>query len=291
MPGTINPIAFIKSAYKNSPWIVISVAGHSLLFAGLGVFVISKHFETKPVQEASIAITSRPPPPPEIDVPDLEPPKLVAVPENVVAELAPVDVDLYVPLPDQPTEEDLHLEVGDPSGLDNLPPGSTASSSIGVGDGAIRGGGMPTAFSGRTGTGTGGGKGRPPRGQTVGTEGAVLDGLRWLVRHQNEDGSWGGDEFRSHCTVDKPCLPPEHAPTERFKEGLTGLALLCFLGQGLTHDSKLEVVDPALGRRHQIGDVVLKGLKWLRERQRPDGGFAATPGLLYNDILATMALT
>jgi hypothetical protein len=111
------------------------------------------------------------------------------------------------------------------------------------------------------------------------------------VRHQNDDGSWGGEEFRKHCTKDHPCIPLDRELTPHFKEGLTGLALLCFLGQGLTHDSKIVVVDTAMGKSYAVGEVVLKGLKWLKDRQRPDGGFAATPGLLYNDILATMALT
>jgi hypothetical protein len=291
MRGTFNPITFVKSAYKNSPWIVISVAGHALLFALLGVFVISRHFERAPSETPGFAVTSRPNEPPPLVLPDPEPPALQAVPPNEVAELNDHPVELYTPAPDDP-EVDLHMDLGDPSSIDTLPANATGSTSIGVGPNAGFRGAGPSAFSGRgKGPSSAGQGGRRPTGATVVTESAVLEGLRWLVRHQNDDGSWGGEELREHCTEGRPCIAEGHELSPHFKEGLTGLALLCFLGQGLTHDSKVEIVDQAMGVKHRAGDVILKGLKWLRDRQREDGGFAAKPGLLYNDILATMALT
>jgi hypothetical protein len=290
MPGTFNPIAFVRSAYKNSPWVVISVAGHAFLFAVLGVFVISRHLEKEETPTPAIAISSRLAPPGEIDLPEPEPPQLKAVPENKDLELVAFADEVYTPVPDEPFDEDLHVERGDPTGLDNLPPGPTGGTSIGVGAAGHYGTGTPSAFVGRLRGHGGGGPGRRG-GPTTGTEEAVLQGLRWLVRHQNADGSWGGEELREHCTEGKPCIPADHALSPSFKEGLTGLALLCFLGQGLTHDSRIKIVDTAMGVRHEAGDVILAGLKWLKERQRSDGGFASRPGLLYNDILATMALT
>ncbi len=292
MPGTFNPITFVKSAYKNSPWVVISVAGHALLFAVLGIFVISRQIGREEVEQAGFAVTSKAPELPPLELPEPEPPALQAVPPNKVSELTSDFVEVYAPVPDEPEVEDLHLNLGDPSSLDTLPANKNGSTSIGVGpNGGFRAHG-PSAFGARgSGPASSGPGGRRPKGQTVKTEGAVLEGLLWLVRHQNDDGSWGGEEFSKHCTQGHPCIPPDHQLTQHFQEGLTGLALLCFLGQGLTHDSKIEVVDTAMGKQYAVGEVVLKGLKWLKERQREDGGFAATPGLLYNDILATMALT
>ena len=62
------------------------------------------------------------------------------------------------------------------------------------------------------------------------TEKAVLRGLEWLRKNQNEDGSWGD-------------------PNQ--KGAMTGLALLCFLGHGETPDSQ------------QYGVTVSKAAQWI----------------------------
>lgn len=56
---------------------------------------------------------------------------------------------------------------------------------------------------------------RKSKGGTDKAEIAVLNGLRWLMRNQNADGTWG----------------------ESNKGGISGLALLCFLGHGETYTS------------------------------------------------------
>jgi hypothetical protein len=61
------------------------------------------------------------------------------------------------------------------------------------------------------------------------SEKAVMQGLRWLKEHQNEDGSWA----------------PENRPA------MTGFAILCFLGHGELPDSP------------EFGPTVKKGLDWL----------------------------
>ena len=73
--------------------------------------------------------------------------------------------------------------------------------------------------------GSGKKKGRPG-GAKVGTEEAVLEGLRWLVRHQGEDGSWGPDICRARCNLKTPCIPANAEVQPFWNEGLTGLALL-----------------------------------------------------------------
>jgi len=155
------------------------------------------------------------------------------------------------------------------------------------------GAGTPAAFVSRlAATATKERKARPPQGATVGTEDAVLAGLCWLLRHQNEDGSWGTDTLASHCTPGMPCIPATTQVVSTYNEGLTGLALLAFLGQGISVGSKIEILDAVTGKRHGAGEVVRAGVTWLVNRQRADGAFSnPASGLpLYNEALATMAL-
>jgi hypothetical protein len=284
------PINYVKTAYRNSPWVVISIAAHALVFAILGAIVISEHLEKKDSTVTEITVSAKPVTQLDDVVQPPEPIDLKAVPKNDDAEVVSYEEEMYIPT-SEVQEEDLHLNRGDPTGIDNLPPGATGGTSIGVGiAGGHYGTGTPSNFAGRR-VGRGNAKGRASQGSTQGTEKAVLEGLRWLMRHQNADGSWGGEEFVSHCTPGRPCIPPEHAMTSHFNEGLTGMALLCFLGAGFTHDSKQNMVDTAMGKRYFLGEVIKKGLIYLRDKQREDGSFATTRGLLYNDVLACMAMT
>jgi hypothetical protein len=95
---------------------------------------------------------------------------------------------------------------------------------------AMRGGGrgVPGAMGGRLG-GTARDSARRQYSGKDKSEKAVMGGLRWLKQHQNEDGSWS----------------TEHQP------GMTGFAVLCFLGHGELPDSP------------EFGPTVKKGLDWL----------------------------
>jgi len=134
----------------------------------------------------------------------------------------------------------------------------------------------------------GGGK---PNGITVQTDKAVRSGLIWLCRHQNKDGSWSPKSMKDRCDSKSPCFDPKLATNDHYDVGLTSLAVLCFLGAGFDHTSKLDLVDSVRGERHRIGEVVKKGLEWLRARQNPDGSFSPDHPFLYNEALATMALS
>lgn len=118
----------------------------------------------------------------------------------------------------------------------------------------------------------------------------MLDGLRWLVRHQNADGSWSPTTLHERCACEDPLYVPKKAYTSDFDEGLTGMALLCFLGAGFGPESKQDIVDTALSERHKIGDVVRSGLEWLVARQGPNGSFEHNRAFMYNEALACAAL-
>lgn len=121
-------------------------------------------------------------------------------------------------------------------------------------------------------------------------ERAVLDGLIWLARHQNEDGSWSPASLEKRCTSSPSCID-EHAKwTRNYDEGVTGLALLAFLRRGSAGGSAGELIDPVAKARYKIDDVVARGLSWLKARQNPDGSFTPDRAFMYNEAIATLAM-
>jgi hypothetical protein len=108
-------------------------------------------------------------------------------------------------------------------------------------------------------------------GASNASEQAVERALDWLARHQDSDGRWdagtkrlpdgtpidGDDDFTVHCPAGEPCIG--ECIYWEADTGLTGLALLAFLGSGYTHtDGKYT-------------ETVGKGLDFLRAVQKPDG--------------------
>lgn len=89
-------------------------------------------------------------------------------------------------------------------------------------------------------------------GGTSLTEAAVARGLRWLAKQQNSDGSWSLHDY------DK-----SYRESNRGDAAGTSLALLPFLGAGQTHE------------RGIYKGTVAKGLRWLIERQKPNGDLRA----------------
>lgn len=109
------------------------------------------------------------------------------------------------------------------------------------------------------------------------TERAVNSALDWLAAHQSPDGRWDSDGFDAACPRGDKC--DGHAIERESDTGLTGLALLAFLGAGHTH---LEAT------KHR--ETVRRGLSWLIRMQRPDGDLQYG-GRIYCHSMATLALT
>jgi hypothetical protein len=143
-----------------------------------------------------------------------------------------------------------------------------------TGRGLARPGELSAPFSGRQGAA----KAKLVRreGGSVESEKAVERGLDWLTRHQRPDGSWGlnhrGQCKGRGCPADK-CVESDTAAT--------GLALLPLLGAGQVHVEK--------GRYQKNVDT---GLKWLLQKQKPDGDLFVGGGNshMYSHAIATMAL-
>jgi hypothetical protein len=98
-------------------------------------------------------------------------------------------------------------------------------------------------------------------GTTAEAEAAVDAGLAWLAKAQEPDGRWSTKAWGG---------------SEGYDVGITGLALLAFLGAGHR---------PGIGD-HQV--PVANGLAWLRSQQFPNGGFAWK--VFYEEGMATLAL-
>jgi len=86
---------------------------------------------------------------------------------------------------------------------------------------------------------------------------ALGNGLAWLARHQEPDGRWDCDRFMERDPAQDRCS----GPGDRLHDvGVTGLALLAFLGDG-----------SSIGRG-RYADVVTRGVDWLRGQQDPETG-------------------
>jgi hypothetical protein len=281
------PLHFLLGIARNSPWLLTAVLLHVILGFAMAVVYVKQHFEKEEKGTIQAAVSTSG----EVAAePIVQPPEQIdrkAIPKNTEAELVSYEEQSYAPIEEAVEEQDLHMDVGDPNALDDLPTGATGGTGIGVGSSGHYASGGPSAYSTRR--AGGGGKGRAVTGPTQGTEKSVLEGLRWLVRHQSEDGAWHAATLREQCS-ERKCIADDVVYPEHFDEGLTGLALLAFLGAGFGHDAKQDLVDTAMGEKYRIGDVVKNGLKWLKDRQRENGAFSER-GFMYNEALASMAMS
>lgn len=119
-------------------------------------------------------------------------------------------------------------------------------------------------------------------------ETAVLEGLLWLARHQGADGGWHAKTFSDRCIGTK-C---SDSGDSKCDVGVSGLALLAFLGRGYTQLSSEEYVDPGRpGLVFRFGEVVKRSQEWLLSHQDSQGGFGARDEkYMYNHALATQAI-
>ena len=112
------------------------------------------------------------------------------------------------------------------------------------------------------------------RGGSAASEAAVERGLAWLALHQAADGSWRFD--LSDCRCDGAC---SHPGTIGSTTAATGLALLPFLGAGITQN----------GGPYQ--ETVARGLYYLLGRMRSTArGGDLCEGTMYGQGTATLAL-
>ena len=177
-------------------------------------------------------------------------------------------------------EEEVEITKDIPKGTDLSNLSNKNLDSQSVVDAYGVGGGAAGAYGQRWGKGS-----LEREGGSPGTESAVEAALRWLRNHQSPDGSWDTDGWSKNCK--KNTCRPEFdygggvwdRGDDRYDVGVSGLALLAFLGNGQTH------------RFGRFKKTVNRGLLWLKKQQKKDGslGFTETE-TIYNHSIATMAM-
>lgn len=122
-------------------------------------------------------------------------------------------------------------------------------------------------------------------GGNAGSERAVELSLQWLARVQTAEGFWDASEFGAGSTREEGAGDQKQTFTNVGRDadtGLTGLALLAFLGRGHTLDEG------------QYRDNVERAVRWLVSVQRvKDGGLGGSAGKTdysYCHAMATFAL-
>ncbi|MEO6711267.1 MAG: prenyltransferase/squalene oxidase repeat-containing protein [Planctomycetota bacterium] len=250
----------------SAPWLAISAAAHGVII--LIMFMIPwELFETPKSKVIQASIEQAPqdtfedPPPPE-EPEELEKEKT----EEPVLKDAEVS-DHNETDDDQETEESM----GESDQLSDSPfEGKGENGVIGIGGGA---GGK---YGGRR-----GGHRNLKAGGGSGTEVALKDGLEWLKWHQSSDGSWDCDGFMSNCgkiQAGSTCADPGEATHD---VGMTGLAMLAFLGDGNTT------------REGPYKEQVAKAIKWMKDQQDADMGVYGERGghsFMYDHAIATLAM-
>lgn len=145
--------------------------------------------------------------------------------------------------------------------------------------------GTSGSMGGAIGNGRGGDANLGKYGGSQKTQDAVIDALKWLARHQAPDGHWDATQYTKQCegTV---CERMASRATQEHNVGITGLALLAYLGAGYTHRGG----PGGSPDGYNFPKVVKKGLRWLAEQQNEDGAFEVN-GMkpLYNQGVATLA--
>jgi hypothetical protein len=118
-------------------------------------------------------------------------------------------------------------------------------------------------------------------GGTPESEVAVERSLQWLASVQSADGHWDASDFGSGLVErDENGTNREFAGREA-DTGVTGLAILCYLGAGYTHE------------QGPYASVVDRGLDWLLRQQGRDGnlfGRAELFAQMYCHAIATYAI-
>lgn len=256
-------------ALKAAPWWMVSIAAHLLI--GIILSLLSSDQPADRSAQMVKASMNAAEPPPEEDVPET-PEETEQIQQQEIVAKEPVVTDAELADRNE-TDNDMPFEeMFGEAGISDAPFSGPANNGL-IGIGGSAGG----AFKGR-----GGNKNLRAGGGGKQANDAVEDALRWLAAHQSADGGWEAEGFRKWC--DGKIISgegPDGAGKAQYDVGVTGFALLAFLGAGYTNRSD-----------HAFGKVVANGLKYLRNVQDAEGCFGSrsTSHFVYNHAIAALAM-
>ncbi|MBI2931821.1 MAG: terpene cyclase/mutase family protein [Planctomycetes bacterium] len=261
---------------EKTPWWTLSVGLHTLATLLMAYFLVLG----RPVEATDVPLIrqprSHPPEQPEFikDIPEKAPVPLTQVPER--EQILDPDPEAT---PESRDFEDHRIKGENTDFVTRQPFNSRATNSA-IGAGANAAGSKGGPWGGRF------DRGRSPNGRPSAPPAAVLSALRWLARHQDPDGPWRVQAHVHRCRPAAGACPTPQTAHEDFDTGVTGLALLAFLGAGYTHLSR-DVHDGLC-----FGDVVRRALQWLQSHQDPVGciGPRTAHKYMYNHAIAALAL-
>lgn len=286
--GPQEPETLTDVIVQKTPWWFISVFVHAVLFAISALIVVIA--EPKNDEEVVVVAAPRKPPP----EPEIEKPKDLQHAEKFLDIEKQVEDPIF-----KRAEESDHNESEDNEEYQSMKGDSTDFKSDkpfkgqGLNDSIGAGGGGGGRYGGRF----GGKKNLVARGGgSDETEGAVLQALKWLARHQSDDGAWNMTRYTGRCgRISKytgRCEPTGvHSAVDtarhNYDTGLTGLALLAFLGAGYTHSSN-DTYDGI-----NFGDVVRNGMQYLLRVQDSEGcvGSREIEQYMYNHTIGALTLS
>jgi len=241
-----------------APWLVVSLVLHAV--ALLVALMISTP-QRIDKEEVRVVLQQ---PEEELDIPDeieepVEPPVEPELPEPTFEEVT------------QPIEDTQNMDavVGedsdypDDSEIVSAFDNNSLNPTLGLDGGSAGQGADNGKYSNR-------GRGGPNKPE-------IRAALEWLAKHQDDNGRWDSANFMKHDVNGKSCTG---AGSPLHDVGVTGLALLAFLGEGSTL------------RSGEYRHVLRLGIQWLRSQQENNGRFgtAATNAYIYDHCIATLAM-
>jgi len=256
----------VRDMVRMAPWWLTSAVIHLIILFILATIPFQVVASSKgPTMQAQNPDQIQEPEEEELEEPEPE------VPEEEIVE-EPIETEEISDHNEVDTDSEFEETAGE-DGLSDAPfTGPSTNSAIGLGGGA---GGGRRGRGGHRNLRAGGGSGL--------TENAVELGLKWLADHQDveEDGKWDCDDFMKHDPADDKCDGPGSA---LYDVGVSGLALLAFLGAGYT--------DRGSKKENKYAKNVRMALRYLMSSQADDGVFGtrATHSFIYNHAIATLGM-